>query len=74
MSTESPAARLADFTAGDKAKALVFFCPSKICRLSYNAAIRAVALGYTHVYRYRGGRNVWLAAGLAMEPAHAIPI
>ena len=68
------AARLAAFTGGDKAKPMVFFCLSRTCWLSYNAGIRAVALGYTHVYWYRGGRNAWLAAGLAMEPVHASPI
>ena len=34
----------------------------------------AVALGYTHVYWYRGGRDAWQAAWLAMEPVQATPI
>ena len=29
-----------------------------------NLALRLVALGYTEVYWYRGGREAWLAAGL----------
>jgi PQQ-dependent catabolism-associated CXXCW motif protein len=68
------AARLAEFTGGDKAKPMVFFCLSKTCWLSHNAAVRAVALGYTHAYWYRGGRNAWQAAGLAMEPVRPTAI
>jgi hypothetical protein len=29
-----------------------------------NLALRLVALGYTHVYWYRGGREAWEVAGL----------
>ena len=50
-------------TAGDEARALVFFCRGAMCWLSYNAAIRAVALGYENVYWYRGGITAWEAAG-----------
>lgn len=35
-----------------------------------NLALRLVALGYKHVYWYRGGREAWAAAGLpAAKPA-----
>jgi PQQ-dependent catabolism-associated CXXCW motif protein len=60
--------RLAELAGGDKARAIVFFCLSKTCWLSHNAAVRAVALGYSNVYWYRGGRSAWNAAGLTMEP------
>ena len=30
----------------------------------HNLALRLVALGYTHVYWYRGGREAWEANGL----------
>ena len=30
----------------------------------YQAALRLVALGYTHVYWYRGGREAWEVAAL----------
>jgi PQQ-dependent catabolism-associated CXXCW motif protein len=63
--------RLAALTGGDKAKPIVFFCLSKTCWLSHNATVRAVAAGYTSVYWYRGGRDAWKAAGLAMEPVTA---
>ena len=63
---------LADLTRGDKTKPIAFFCLSKTCWLSHNTAVRAVALGYTNVIWYRGGRNAWIAAGGAMVPVHAI--
>jgi PQQ-dependent catabolism-associated CXXCW motif protein len=55
---------LAKLTGGDKTRALVFFCASSQCWLSYNAALRAVAAGYPKVYWYRGGVEAWVAAGL----------
>ena len=60
---------LAALSGGEKARALVFFCSSVRCWLSYNAALRAVQLGYTNIYWYRGGIASWLAAGGAVaEP------
>lgn len=50
-------------TTGNKMRALVFFCASKSCWLSYNASLRAVRLGYTQVLWYRGGIQAWLDAG-----------
>jgi rhodanese-related sulfurtransferase len=32
--------------------------------MSYNAALRAVNLGYTQVFWYRGGIEAWQLAGL----------
>jgi PQQ-dependent catabolism-associated CXXCW motif protein len=55
---------LAKLSRGDKARAMVFFCASSQCWLSYNAALRAVAAGYDKVYWYRGGIEAWTAAGL----------
>jgi len=65
------AARLKDLTGGDSTRPVVFFCLSRTCWLSYNAALRAIALGYSNVRWYRGGRRAWEAAGLAMEPVGA---
>ena len=64
---------LAQLTQGEWRAPIVFFCLSKTCWLSHNAAVRAVALGYTDVMWYRGGRNAWMAAGLPMEPATPTP-
>jgi PQQ-dependent catabolism-associated CXXCW motif protein len=52
------------FSANDKSRQLVFFCASSQCWLSYNAALRAVAAGYTQVYWYRGGIDAWMEADL----------
>ena len=42
---------------------IVFFCASAKCWLSYNAALRAVAMGYKDVYWYRGGIEAWIDEG-----------
>lgn len=57
---------LAAFAGGDKNRGLVFFCVDAQCWLSYNAALRAIAAGYTNVMWYRGGIAAWRAAGLPM--------
>jgi len=56
-------------TGGERAQPLVFFCAGPRCWLSYNAALRAVRLGYSNVRWYRGGVEAWGAGGgLLMEP------
>ena len=55
---------LGQLAPGDKTKPMVFFCAGPDCWLSYNAAQRASAAGYTNVYWYRGGVAAWTAAGL----------
>ena len=64
-------ARLSAFlqfmTAGDRERELVFFCVGPRCWLSYNAALRAVRLGYTRVLWYRGGIEAWGASGGALR-------
>lgn len=73
------ATRLEQVTAGKKTRPLVFYCVNSQCWLSYNASLRAVALGYTRVLWYRGGVEAWRAAGLPLgqvrEPwAAAVPV
>lgn len=63
------AARLRSATGGDPTRAIVTFCRDSRCWLSYNTALRAVALGYTNVHWYRGGHEAWVAAGLPTERA-----
>ena len=53
---------------GDRKRPLVFFCQGPECWLSYNAALRAVRLGYEAVYWYRGGIEAWIAAGGDLVP------
>lgn len=50
---------VAAFAGGDKSRPLVFFCVDSECWLSYNAALRTIALGYTNVMWYRGGIAAW---------------
>jgi len=64
---------LAARTHGDKAAPIVFFCLSRVCWLSHNAAVRAVALGYSNVSWYRGGRDAWKAAGLPLVAVERTP-
>ena len=65
---EQLASTLRAATTGERGRPLVFFCQGPQCWLSYNAALRAVALGYDAVYWYRGGIEAWLAAGGELAP------
>lgn len=56
-------------TRGDKRMALVFYCQSTHCWMSYNAALRAIRLGYANVLWYRGGIEAWKEAGLSLAPS-----
>lgn len=55
---------LQSVTHGNKQVPLVFYCQSIHCWMSYNAALRAIKLGYTQVLWYRGGIEAWQQAGL----------
>jgi PQQ-dependent catabolism-associated CXXCW motif protein len=59
---------LAMRTNNNPQQRLVFFCAGAQCWESYNAALRALQLGYREVYWYRGGVNAWQAAGLPLSP------
>lgn len=63
---------LAEETGGDRSKPVVFLCVSVDCWLSYNAALRAVAAGYTQVLWYRGGTAAWRAAGIPWHPPRRV--
>jgi len=57
---------IAAFAGGDKSRPMVFFCVDSECWLSYNAALRAIKLGYTNVMWYRGGIASWRIGQNAM--------
>lgn len=59
---------LGQVTGGNKGAPMVFYCLSVQCWMSYNAALRAIHLGYTKVHWYRGGFEAWQAAGLPTYP------
>ncbi|MET0291988.1 MAG: rhodanese-like domain-containing protein [Steroidobacteraceae bacterium] len=56
-------------TRGNKEYPLVLYCQSRECWMSYNAALRAINLGYTNVLWYRGGIEAWQAAGQPVQQA-----
>lgn len=58
---------LGEQTQGRKDVALVFYCLSRECWMSYNAALRAIHAGYTNVLWYRGGIEAWKWAGLPTQ-------
>jgi len=55
-------------TAGDRARLLVFYC-LKDCWMSWNAAKRAMTMGYANVAWYPDGTDGWAAAALPLEQA-----
>ncbi len=59
---------LRQVTEGNPDTPLVFYCLSSHCWMSYNAALRAVHLGYRNVLWYRGGIEAWKKAGQRVEP------
>lgn len=56
-------------TRGNTQVPLIFYCLSRECWMSYNAALRAINLGYSQVYWYRGGLEAWKQAGGPTVPA-----
>ncbi len=69
---------LAAATGADKTKPIVFYCLAD-CWMSWNAAKRAMALGYAYVSWYPEGTDGWSAAKHPLEartpfPREAAPI
>lgn len=65
-------ARLADLTGGDLAKPLVFFC-LKDCWMSWNAAKRALEMGYANVMWFRDGTDAWQELGYPLVEVARTP-
>ncbi len=59
---------LAALTSGDKSRKIVFYCMSN-CWMSWNAAKRAVAWGYSEVVWYPAGTDGWERAKLPLAEA-----
>ena len=55
-------------TNGDRARLLVLYCLAD-CWMSWNAAKRALSLGYSDVAWYPEGTDGWLTAGLPLQDA-----
>lgn len=56
-------------TGGDLSRLLVTYCQGVQCWGSYNAALRAIRMGYKNVHWYRGGIEAWQQAGLPVLTA-----
>ena len=54
-------------------RAVVIYCLAD-CWMSWNAAKRAAALGYTQVYWYADGTDGWAAAGLPLQRSEPFPM
>ena len=63
---------LAQASGGDRNRTLVFYCLQD-CWMSWNAAKRALAVGYTHVAWYRDGTDGWQDHGFPTEPREPVP-
>lgn len=59
-------------TANDKRRPLVFYCLAD-CWMSWNAAKRALALGYVEVSWYPAGTDGWASVGHPLEPREPEP-
>lgn len=59
-------------TRGDKSAPIVIYCLAD-CWMSWNAAKRALALGYQRVNWYPEGTDGWLAAGWQLQESRPVP-
>ena len=59
-------------TAGDHGKLVVFYCLAN-CWMSWNAAKRAGAIGYSNIAWYPEGTDGWRASGLPLQDATPEP-
>jgi PQQ-dependent catabolism-associated CXXCW motif protein len=59
-------------TDGKRGRMIVFYCLAN-CWMSWNAAKRALTLGYTDVAWYPQGTDGWAAQGLPLEQRTPLP-
>lgn len=59
-------------TGGDRGRGVLFYCLAD-CWMSWNAAKRALSLGYARVYWYPLGADGWAETGLPTEEGHPLP-
>lgn len=63
---------LVRLTGGDKTRMLVIYC-LRDCWMSWNAAKRILAMGYSNVAWYPDGTDGWEEALLPLEPVRPVP-
>jgi PQQ-dependent catabolism-associated CXXCW motif protein len=61
------------FSDGRRDKEIIIYCRAE-CWMSWNAAKRAAAYGYTRVYWYPEGTTGWEAAGLPLKRNESVPL
>jgi PQQ-dependent catabolism-associated CXXCW motif protein len=64
---------LAAHTDGRRDSPIVVFCIAD-CWMSWNAAQRIAAMGYSDVHWFRLGTDGWLDIGGALEPVDPVPV
>lgn len=64
---------LARLTKGQKDQPLLFYC-QRDCWMSWNAAKRALDMGYISVYWYPLGTDGWVTIGGKVVPAKPVPL
>lgn len=65
--------QLKRLTAGKPTQPLLFYC-KRDCWMSWNAAKRALALGYQRVFWYPDGSDGWAEAGYTLQQAIPQPM
>src|SRR5262245_9514005 len=63
---------LQQITRDNRAKPIVIYC-QRDCWMSWNAAKRALSMGYTYVIWYPDGTDGWDEAGLPLVEAQPLP-
>jgi PQQ-dependent catabolism-associated CXXCW motif protein len=63
---------LAKITGGDRAKPVIFFC-LRDCWMSWNAAKRSIAMGYTATYWFPEGTDAWEESGYPLTTVTPLP-
>ena len=61
-------------TGGDTTRTLVVYCAGPQCWGSYNAALRAIHMGFRNVHWYRGGIEAWRQSGLPLQDGQGRPM
>jgi PQQ-dependent catabolism-associated CXXCW motif protein len=64
---------LSAVTDGDPSSPILFFCMEN-CWMSWNAAKRALEMGYRSVHWYPGGTDGWAGAGLPTEQVEPLEL
>jgi thiosulfate/3-mercaptopyruvate sulfurtransferase len=66
---DSKKAEFVKILGPNKDRLIVLYCGFTECTRSHNAAMWALKLGYTNVYRFPGGIEAWSQASIPVEAA-----